>query len=54
MNDDQAKQMKTMNYFMIAFISFASFSLPTAIALYWIVSSGFTVIQNIVIKKMIK
>ena len=54
MNDEQAQQMKTMNYFMIAFISFASFSLPTAIALYWVVSSGFTVIQNIIIKKMIK
>ena len=52
-SDDQAKQMKTMNYFMIAFISFASFSLPTAIALYWIVSSGFTVIQNLIIKKTI-
>lgn len=54
MNDDQAKQMKTMNYFMVAFITFASFSLPTAIALYWIVSSGFTVIQNIIINKIIK
>lgn len=52
-SDDQAKQMKTMNYFMIAFISFASFSLPTAIALYWIISSGFTVIQNLIIKKTI-
>ncbi len=54
MNDDQAKQMKTMNYFMVAFIAFASFSLPTAIALYWIVSSGFTVIQNIILNKAIK
>ena len=51
MNEEQAGQMKTMNYFMIAFISFASFSLPTAIALYWIISSGFTVIQNLIIKK---
>ncbi len=51
-DDAQAKQMKTMNNFMIIFISFASFSLPTAIALYWIVSSGFTVIQNILLKKL--
>lgn len=54
MNEEQASQMKTMNYFMIAFISFASFSLPTAIALYWIVSSGFTVIQNMILNKTIK
>ena len=54
MNDEQANQMKTMNYIMIGFIAFASFSLPTAIALYWIVSSGFTVIQNILIKKVVK
>ena len=53
MNEEQMSQMKTMNYFMIAFISFASFSLPTAIALYWIVSSGFTVIQNLILNKLI-
>ena len=52
MDDAQAKQMKTMNYFMIAFISIASFQLPTAIALYWIVSSGFTIVQNIILKKV--
>lgn len=50
MNDDQAKQMQVMNKFMIVFISFMSFTLPTAIALYWIVSSGFTIVQNILLK----
>lgn len=48
---EQQKQMKMMTIFMIVFISFASFSLPTAIALYWIVTNGFSVIQNILIKK---
>ena len=48
---EQQKQMKFMTNFMLVFISVASFSLPTAIALYWIVTNGFSVIQNIIIKK---
>ena len=47
----QQKQMKMMTTFMIVFIMIASFSLPTSIALYWIVSNGFTVIQNLLLKK---
>lgn len=50
-NEAQAKQMKMMSMFMVAFISIVSFSLPTSIALYWIVSNGFTVIQNLILKK---
>ena len=34
-------------------ISFASFSLPTAIALYWVVTNGFIIVQNKVIKTII-
>ena len=49
-NTDQAKQMKMMSTFMIVFISIISFSLPTSIALYWIVSNGFAIIQNLIIK----
>jgi len=47
----QAKSMKMMSTFMIVFISIASFSLPTSIALYWIVSNGFTIVQNLLLKK---
>ena len=50
-NEEQAKQMKMMSTFMVVFISIVSFSLPTSIALYWIVSNGFTVAQNIIMKK---
>ena len=50
-NAEQAKQMKMMTTFMLVFISIASFSLPTAIALYWVVTNGFNVLQNLVIKK---
>lgn len=48
----QEKQMKFMSIFMIVFVSFASFSLPIAIALYWVVSSLFSVLQNLYIKKV--
>ncbi len=53
-DESQAKQMKFMNKFMIVFISLASFGLPTAIALYWIVSNGFTIVQNIILKNKMK
>lgn len=50
-NPEQEKQMKMMSTFMVVFISIASFSLPTAIALYWVVTNGFNVVQNMVLKK---
>ena len=48
---DQETQMKFMMRFMIIFITIASFSLPIAIALYWIASSLFTIFQNLMVKK---
>ncbi len=42
------KQNNMMMWFMVVFIGFMSFRLPSAIAIYWIVSSGFTVLQNVV------
>jgi len=51
---EMAQQMKFMFTFMILMISVASLSLPTAIALYWIITNGFAVIQNIIIKKMLE
>ena len=50
-DDAQAKQMKMMSTFMVVFISIVSFSLPAGIALYWIVSNAFTIIQNLIMKK---
>ncbi len=50
-SEEQASQMKTMATFMTIFILFVSFSLPTSIALYWIVSNGFTVAQTLIAKK---
>ena len=50
-NFEQQKQMQFMTTFMLIFISIASFSLPTAIALYWVVTNGFNVIQTLILKK---
>jgi YidC/Oxa1 family membrane protein insertase len=50
-SEEQASQMKTMATFMTIFILFVSFSLPTSLALYWIVSNGFTVAQTLIAKK---
>lgn len=53
-NKEQDDQMKLMMRIMIIFISVASLSLPTALALYWIVSNVFMIVQNFYIKKHIK
>ena len=52
-NNEMMKQMNFMVMFMIISISIASFSLPTAIAFYWIIINGFSVVQNYVIKKIL-
>lgn len=41
------KQNKMMMIFMTVFIGFMSFTLTTAIGIYWIVSSAFTIFQNL-------
>ena len=51
-NSEQQKQMSFMTTFMLIFISIASFSLPTAIALYWVATNGLNVIQTIIFKKL--
>lgn len=51
MNEDQAKQMKMMMNISVIFISIASFTMSTGIELYWIFNSGFTVIQNLLVKR---
>jgi len=51
-NPEQDKQMDYMMKFMIVFISIASLSLPTALALYWIVTNGFMIVQHYLIKNV--
>ena len=47
MNEQMEKQQKIMTTGMTIFIGFMSFTLPTAIAFYWITSSLFTIGQNL-------
>ena len=49
-----ATQMKGTIYFMLVMILIASFSLPVALGLYWIVSSLFTVVQNLIVERRVK
>lgn len=51
MSPAQEKQMKMMTNIMVVMISIASFTISTGIALYWIVNSTFTVIQNLVVRR---
>lgn len=51
-NSEIERQMQFTLKFLIIMISIASFSLPTAIALYWVVTNGFVVIQNFIFKKL--
>ncbi len=51
-NPEMERQMQFMFKFMIVMISIASLYLSTAIALYWIATNGFVVLQNFVFKKL--
>ena len=51
MNPDQEKQMKYMMYSMMLMIVIMSFSMSTAIIIYWITNSTFTIIQNLLVKR---
>lgn len=51
MGGEPEKQMKMMTNISVIFISIASFSISTGVALYWIFNSGFTIIQNLLVKR---
>ena len=50
-SSEQVKQTKYMLIFMTVFIGIASFQLPSAIALYWVVTNAFNVIKMNLMKK---
>lgn len=50
-NPEQVKQTKYMLILMTVVIGTASFQLPSAIALYWVVTNAFNVIQMALLKK---
>lgn len=50
-SSDQIKQQKFMMIFMTVFIGIASIQLPSAIALYWVVTNAFNVLQMMIFRK---
>lgn len=53
-SQEMQKQNNMMMWFMVVFIGFMSFQLSSAVAVYWIVSSLFTIIQNLITDKLKK
>lgn len=51
MNKEQEQQMKMMMNMSVVFIGIASITMPTGIEIYWIINSGFTIIQNLLVKR---
>ena len=48
---EQEKQMKMMSKIMVIMIGITSITMPVAIEVYWIFNSGFTIIQNLLVKR---
>ena len=51
MTGDQQKSMNLMFNIMIVMIFITSFSMSTAIIIYWVVNSAFTIVQNLIVKR---
>lgn len=51
-SSEQQRQSKFMLIFMTVFIGIASIQLPAAIALYWVVTNAFNVLQTYIFKKV--
>lgn len=51
MNEEQERQMKQMNLFMVVFMTIASFSISSGIAVYWVTSNLFTIFQNLIMRR---
>lgn len=54
MNKEQEQQMKSMSKIMVVMMTFTSFSISSGIAIYWVTSNVFTIIQNLLVKRMKK
>lgn len=51
MSEEQANQMKSMTNIMVITMAITSFSISSGIAVYWITSNLFTIIQNLIVKR---
>lgn len=51
---DQSNQMENMKYslyFMIAIVTYSSFTISSAVGIYWVTSNIFTIIQNLIVER---
>ena len=46
-----AMNMKTTLYFMLAIITYSSFTIASAVGIYWVTSNVFTIIQNLLVER---
>lgn len=51
MGKDQEKQMKTMTNVMVVLMTITAFSISSGIAIYWVTSNVFTIVQNLLVKR---
>ncbi len=51
MGKDQEKQMKTMTNVMVVIMTITAFSISSGIAIYWVTSNMFTIVQNLLVKR---
>lgn len=51
MGKDQEKQMKTMTNIMVVIMTITAFSISSGIAIYWVTSNVFTIVQNLLVKR---
>jgi len=47
----QGVNMKTTIYFMLALITYSSFTIASGVGIYWIASSLFTIAQNLIVER---
>ena len=50
-SSNPAMNMKTTLYFMLAIITYSSFTIASAVGIYWITSNVFTIIQNLLVER---
>ncbi|MFV0249818.1 MAG: YidC/Oxa1 family membrane protein insertase [Bacilli bacterium] len=48
---EQEKQMKMMTNIMVIFMTITAFSISSGIAIYWITSNLFTIVQNLLVRR---
>lgn len=54
MGQENEQQMKTMTNVMVVIMTITAFSISTGIAIYWVTSNIFTIIQNLLVKRTTK